>query len=55
MAVEVILPRVDMDMTTGKITKWFVAEGETVARGEALFEIESVRPRWKSKRRPPAC
>ncbi len=41
MAVEVILPRVDMDMTTGKITKWFVAEGETVARGEALFEIES--------------
>ena len=41
MAVEVILPRVDMDMATGKITKWFVAEGETVARGEALFEIES--------------
>ena len=38
--VEVILPRVDMDMTTGKIAKWFVAEGETVARGEALFEIE---------------
>ena len=41
MAVEVILPRVDMDMATGKITKWFVAEGETVARGQALFEIES--------------
>ncbi len=41
MAVEVILPRVDMDMATGKITKWFVAEGEPVAKGQALFEIES--------------
>ncbi len=41
MAVEVILPRVDMDMTTGKITKWFAVEGETVAKGQALFEIES--------------
>ena len=41
MAVEVILPRVDMDMTTGKIAKWFVEEGRTVAKGQALFEIES--------------
>ena len=40
MAVEVILPRVDMDMATGKITKWYIAEGEPVAKGQALFEIE---------------
>jgi pyruvate dehydrogenase E2 component (dihydrolipoamide acetyltransferase) len=41
MAVEVILPRVDMDMTTGKIAKWFVEEGGSVAEGQPLFEIES--------------
>ena len=41
MAVEVILPRVDMDMTTGKITKWFANEGDAVTKGQALFEIES--------------
>ena len=41
MAVEVILPRVDMDMETGKITRWFVNEGEPVAKGQTLFEIES--------------
>jgi pyruvate dehydrogenase E2 component (dihydrolipoamide acetyltransferase) len=41
MAVEVILPRVDMDMETGKINQWFVAEGETVTKGKPLFEIET--------------
>ncbi|HEY1943414.1 MAG TPA: acetoin dehydrogenase dihydrolipoyllysine-residue acetyltransferase subunit [Roseiarcus sp.] len=41
MAVEVILPRVDMDMTTGKLTQWFVAEGERVEKGQPLFEIET--------------
>ena len=41
MAVEVILPRVDMDMEAGKITQWFVAEGAPVAKGQALFEIET--------------
>ena len=30
-----------MDMATGKITKWFIAEGRTGAKGQALFEIES--------------
>jgi pyruvate dehydrogenase E2 component (dihydrolipoamide acetyltransferase) len=41
MPVEVILPRVDMDMATGKISKWFVKEGETVAKGAPIFEIET--------------
>jgi len=41
MAVEVILPRVDMDMETGKINHWFVAEGEAVVKGMPLFEIET--------------
>ncbi len=41
MPVEVILPRVDMDMATGKISKWYVKEGETVAKGKPIFEIET--------------
>ena len=41
MAVEVILPRVDMDMTTGRISRWYVAEGQTVEKGQPLFEIET--------------
>ena len=41
MAHEVIMPRVDMDMTTGKITQWFVKEGASVKKGEPLFEIET--------------
>jgi len=41
VAVDVILPKVDMDMTTGRITKWFVTEGATVTAGDPLFEIET--------------
>jgi len=41
MPLEVILPRVDMDMATGKISKWYVKEGEKVAKGTPIFEIET--------------
>jgi pyruvate dehydrogenase E2 component (dihydrolipoamide acetyltransferase) len=39
--VEVILPKVDMDMTHGTLATWHVAEGQTVTKGAALFEIET--------------
>ena len=41
MPTEVILPKVDMDMATGKISRWFVEEGSTVKKGDVLFEIET--------------
>lgn len=41
MAAEVILPKVDMDMATGKISKWWVAEVMEVKQGDPLFEIET--------------
>jgi pyruvate dehydrogenase E2 component (dihydrolipoamide acetyltransferase) len=41
MPVEVILPKVDMDMATGKIAKWHVKEGDAVTKGAVLFEIET--------------
>lgn len=41
MPSEVILPRVDMDMATGKISKWLVDDGAPVTKGQPLFEIET--------------
>ncbi|MBB6468521.1 pyruvate dehydrogenase E2 component (dihydrolipoamide acetyltransferase) [Aminobacter lissarensis] len=41
MPVEVILPKVDMDMATGRISRWYVGEGATVKKGDLLFEIET--------------
>ena len=41
MAAEVILPKVDMDMTTGTIAVWHVKDMDTVKKGQALFDIET--------------
>lgn len=41
MPTEVILPKVDMDMTHGTIAVWHVAEGAHVTKGAALFDIET--------------
>lgn len=35
------MPKLGMDMEEGIITRWLKAEGETVAKGEALAEIET--------------
>lgn len=39
MAVEVILPKVDMVMETGTFVEWFKQEGQQVVKGEPLFTI----------------
>ncbi|MFD1978565.1 pyruvate dehydrogenase complex dihydrolipoamide acetyltransferase [Mesorhizobium kowhaii] len=41
MPTEVILPKVDMDMATGQISRWFAEEGARVNKGDVLFEIET--------------
>jgi pyruvate dehydrogenase E2 component (dihydrolipoamide acetyltransferase) len=41
MAVEVILPKVDMDMSTGVISQWHVKDGDTVKKGQPIFDIET--------------
>ncbi|ODA91568.1 pyruvate dehydrogenase complex dihydrolipoamide acetyltransferase [Mesorhizobium sp. SEMIA 3007] len=41
MPTEVILPKVDMDMATGQISRWFAEEGAQVKKGDVLFEIET--------------
>jgi pyruvate dehydrogenase E2 component (dihydrolipoamide acetyltransferase) len=40
-AIEVILPKVDMDMESGIIAAWKVAEGDRVQEGQVLFEMET--------------
>lgn len=41
MPVEVILPKVDMDMENGIITEWKVSAGDRVHQGQILFDIET--------------
>lgn len=39
--VEVILPKVDMDMSHGTLAVWHAAPGDRVEKGAALFDIET--------------
>ncbi len=41
MAVELKMLQMDQTMTKGKIGKWLVNEGDTVAQGQPLLEIET--------------
>src|SRR6266581_558106 len=41
MATQVILPALGMAQETGIIVRWLKAEGEEVAKGEPLMEIET--------------
>jgi pyruvate dehydrogenase E2 component (dihydrolipoamide acetyltransferase) len=41
MAIDVILPALGMSQDTGKILRWLKAEGDPVAKGEPLAEIET--------------
>ncbi|MCR9122427.1 MAG: acetoin dehydrogenase dihydrolipoyllysine-residue acetyltransferase subunit [Phyllobacteriaceae bacterium] len=41
MPTEIIMPKVDMDMATGRIAAWHVEEGASVAKGDPIFDIET--------------
>ena len=41
MPVEVIMPKVDMDMASGKVAVWHVTSGDWVEKGAPLFDIET--------------
>ncbi len=41
VSVPVTMPKLGLTMKTGKVSKWFKAEGEAVAKGEALLEVET--------------
>ena len=41
MATEVIMPALELAQETGRILRWLKAEGDDVAKGEPLLEIET--------------
>ena len=41
MRIEVVLPKVDMDMESGVIAEWKVAEGDFVREGDTVFAMDS--------------
>ncbi|HXV34110.1 MAG TPA: dihydrolipoamide acetyltransferase family protein [Gaiellaceae bacterium] len=41
MATDVIMPALGMAQETGKVLRWLKAEGDEVARGEPLMEVET--------------
>lgn len=41
MPIKVIMPKVDMDMSSGRIVTWHVAPGDKVNKGAPLFDIET--------------
>lgn len=43
MAIHVTMPKWGLTMKEGKVTKWFKKEGDSVQKGEALFEVETEK------------
>ncbi len=43
MATEIVMPKWGLTMKEGKVTRWFKSEGQTVSKGEALFEVETSK------------
>ena len=43
MAVEVVMPKFGLTMQEGTIQRWFKAEGDPIAKGESLFEVETEK------------
>ncbi len=41
MAISVVMPALEMAQETGKLISWLKGEGESVAKGEPLLEIET--------------
>src|SRR5215468_7121589 len=41
MATSVVMPALEMAQETGKIVSWLKKEGEAVAKGEVLLEVET--------------
>ena len=43
MATKVIMPQAGQDLETGVVRHWLKAEGDRVAKGEPLVEVESEK------------
>jgi len=43
MAVNVIMPQAGQDLETGMVRQWLKAEGDSVAKGEPIVQIETEK------------
>lgn len=43
MAIHITMPKWGLTMKQGKVTKWFKKEGDSVQKGEVLFEVETEK------------
>lgn len=43
MATRVVMPQAGQDLETGVVKQWLKAEGDPVAKGEPLVEIETEK------------
>jgi pyruvate dehydrogenase E2 component (dihydrolipoamide acetyltransferase)/2-oxoglutarate dehydrogenase E2 component (dihydrolipoamide succinyltransferase) len=41
MAISVVMPALEMAQETGKLVAWLKKEGDSVAKGDLLLEIET--------------
>ena len=50
MAIEILMPALSPTMEEGTLAKWLVKEGDTVASGDIMAEIETDKADRKSTR-----
>jgi pyruvate dehydrogenase E2 component (dihydrolipoamide acetyltransferase) len=43
VAVKVIMPQAGQDLETGVVRQWLKAEGDAVAKGDAIVQIETEK------------
>jgi pyruvate/2-oxoglutarate dehydrogenase complex dihydrolipoamide acyltransferase (E2) component len=43
MATRVVMPQAGQDLETGLVVRWLKAEGDPVAKGESIVEIETEK------------
>jgi pyruvate/2-oxoglutarate dehydrogenase complex dihydrolipoamide acyltransferase (E2) component len=43
MAVKVIMPQAGQDLETGVVKQWHKAEGDAVAKGEPIVQVETEK------------
>lgn len=43
MAVKVVMPQAGQDLETGLVKHWLKAEGDTVAKGEPIVQVETEK------------
>ena len=43
MSVNVTMPKLGMTMKVGKVSRWYKNEGDSVEKGENLFEVETEK------------